>query len=261
VRHHDETIENFARLQAARPDVLGVVVVGSIARGDERPSSDVDVYLVITDDAYAAAERAARIALVSHEGVTYQGGYVDIKLASPAYLTAAVERADDPTRASFVDARVVLDRVGGLAEVVQAITRLPAEVWARRVQAYRSQVALYGGYFLRQAYERGDVFLLRHSAVHAAFAAGRAVLAQHRRLFRGQKYLASDLAALPELPESFRTAWRGVLEDPSPTNAGDLIAELDSLVGSPLTLDESLSRFIADNELAWLNRTIPPEFW
>jgi hypothetical protein len=261
VRHHDETIENFTRLQTDRPEVLGIVVVGSVARGDERSASDVDVYLVITDDAYAAAEQAGRIAMVNREGVSYHGGYVDIKLASPGYLSAAVERADDPTRASFLGARVVLDRTGGLAETVQAIIHLPAEVWAERVHAYRSQVALYAGYFLRQAHERDDDFLLKHSAVHAAFAAGRAALALHHRLFRGQKYLADDLARLPDLPESFRTAWHAVLDDPSPTTAADLIAELDSMAGSPLTVDESLSTFITDNELAWLHATIPPEFW
>jgi hypothetical protein len=261
VRHHQDTIKNFTRFQAARPEVLGVAVVGSVARGDERSDSDVDVYVVITDDAYADAERQGRIAFVSHDGVTYAGGYVDVKLCSPGYLAAAVERADDPTRASFLRARVTLDRIGGLAETVNAITELPEEVWRRRVNAYQAQVALYGGYFLPQAYERGDGFLLHHSAVHTAFAAGRTALAHHRRLFRGQKYLNKDIAGLSELPASFRTAWTSVLADASPTTAAALIGEIDSLVGSSLSVDESLSRFITDNELAWLNGTIPPEFW
>ncbi len=261
MRHHEDTLENFTRLQAARPEVLGVVLVGSVARGDERTDSDVDVYVVITDDAYAEAERKGRIALVSHDGVTYDGGYVDIKLCSPGYLAAAAGRADDPTRASFLGARVTLDRIDGLAEVVDAITELSEEVWTRRVRAYQSQVALYGGYFLLQAYERGDDFLLRHSAVHTALAAGRAALALHGRLFRGQKYLSKDIAALTELPASFRTAWTGVLAEPSPTTAAAMIGELDSLVGSSLSVDESLSQFIADNELAWRGGTIPPEFW
>jgi hypothetical protein len=254
-------MDNFTRLQAARTEVLGVVLVGSVARGDERTDSDVDVYVVITDGAYAEAERQGRIALVSHDGVTYDGGYVDIKLCSPGYLAAAAERADDPTRASFLGARVTLDRIGGLVQTVNAITQLQDEVWASRVRAYRSQVALYGGYFLPQAYERGDDFLLWHSAVHAAFSAGRAALAHHRRLFRGQKYLSKDLAALSELPASFHAAWSGVLADPSPATALAMIGELDSLAGSSLTIDESLSQFITDNELAWLNATIPPEFW
>ncbi len=90
--------------------------------------------------------------------------------------------------------------------------RLPDEVWSARVRTYRAQLALYGDYFLPQAYGRDDRFLLQHSAVHASLAAGRCALAQNRRLFRGQKYLAADLAGLPELPEAFLASWWQVVE-------------------------------------------------
>ncbi len=266
VRHHEETVEAFTRAQAALPETLGVVVVGSVARGEARPDSDVDVYVVVTDEAYAAAERAGRVAYVSQVGVAYEGGYVDVKLASPRYLAAADERGDDPTRASFDGARVTLDRVGDLAAVVARICALPAGVWASRIRTYRAQLALYGDYFLPQAYERGDRFLLQHSAVHASLAAGRCALARHRRLFRGQKYLSGDLARLSELPETglpetFLPAWRQLVDDPSPSAAGALIAVIDDWLGDPLTVDEALSTFISTNELGWLNATIPPEYW
>ena len=83
MRHHEQTIAGFTDYRAALPDTVGVVVVGSVARGDERSDSDVDVYLVVTDDAYAAADEAGAIAYVSHAGVTYDGGYVDVKLGLP----------------------------------------------------------------------------------------------------------------------------------------------------------------------------------
>jgi predicted nucleotidyltransferase len=262
VRHHEETIDRFTASESARPEVLGVVVVGSVARGDERPDSDVDVYVVVTDQAYAEAGRAGRIAYVSYDGVTYDGGYVDVKLSSPRYLAEAIERADDPTRASFLGGRVSLDRLGDLAVLVEAITVLPENVWERRVHAYRSQVALYGGYFLPQADERGDRFLVQHAAVHTAFAAGRAALAAEHRLFRGQKYLTKDLTGLAGLPAGFLPAWHALLTEPTPDSAATMIEACDALAGgSPLDVDESLSTFIADNELAWLHHTIPPEFW
>jgi predicted nucleotidyltransferase len=203
VHHHELTIDAFTASQASRPEVLGVVVIGSVARGNERPDSDVDVYLVLTDEAYAAAEKSGLIAYVSKVGVTYDGGYVDVKLASPRYLADAVDHGDDPTRASFDAGRVTLDRLGDLAGLVARMGGLPDQVWSARVRTYRAQLALYGDYFLPQAYGRDDRFLLQHSAVHASLAAGRCALARNRRLFRGQKYLAADLAGLPELPEAF----------------------------------------------------------
>ena len=138
MQHHEATAEGYVETVRDRPEVLGVVVVGSVARGTEREDSDVDLYLVVTDEAYAQARSAGRIAAVSQDGVTYPGGYVDIKLASPGYLTAAVADGDDPTRASFVGARVMLDKIGGIADQVAAVVTLPDEVWSRRVTAYRA---------------------------------------------------------------------------------------------------------------------------
>jgi hypothetical protein len=261
MRHHEEAIAAFTESQLARPEALGVVVVGSVARGDERPDSDVDVYLVVTDEAYVAAADSGRVAYVTTSGVAYEGGYLDVKLASPGYLRAALDHGDDPTRASFDGGRVTLDRLGDLEQLVRQMADLPAAVWARRVRTYRAQLALYGRYFLVQAADRGDGFLLQHSAVHSALAAGRCALAHHRQLFRGQKYLAADLHRLDELPQGFLAAWSAVLQTPTPQAARELTAVVDDWLGEPLTGDEALSDFIAANELAWLNHTIPPEYW
>ena len=35
MRHHELTIAAFTASQAVRPEVLGVVIVGSVARGEE----------------------------------------------------------------------------------------------------------------------------------------------------------------------------------------------------------------------------------
>jgi hypothetical protein len=260
VQHHDDTIRGYVDSVAGRPEVLGVVVIGSVARGTPREDSDVDVYLVVDDDAYTEARSRGMIAAVSQDGVTYPGGYVDIKLASPHYLTNAVTSADDPTRASFTGARVTLDKTGELADRVAGIATLPDEVWKKRIVAYRAQTRLYGGYFLKQADQLGDHFLLNHSAVHLALAAGRLALAHHRQFFSGQKYLTTDLERL-DLPDRFKTCWGHVVAAPSAAIGQHLLDAIAAWLGPPEPFEAQLSRFISDNELAWLNGTIPPEFW
>ena len=51
------------------------------------------------------------------------------------------------------------------------------------------------------------------------------------------------------------------MTNPAPAAANQLVAVVDGWLGSPLTIDESLSTFIVGNELAWLRSTIPPEYW
>ena len=260
MRHHEDTIAAYAAQVIDQPDTLALIVVGSVARGTERATSDVDVYLVVTDEAFAAAQSARRVAYIDTEAATYDS-YVDIKLASPRYLERAAAYADDPTRASFLYAWIVFDHTGSMAAAVARIVALPDDFWQRRVHAYRCQARLYGGYFLKQAHERNDRFLLQHSAVHLCFAVGRVALAVNRTLFQGQKYLAATLSELANLPDGFLSAWHGVLADPTPDSAAVLTDMVDAWQNGPLNLEDTLSTFIIDNELAWLNGTIPPEFW
>ena len=169
-------------------------LVGSVAQGRERADSDVDVYLVVDDERFAAETAAGRFAWVDRWGVDYPGSYIDIKLASPAYLETAAEQADDPTRASFLGARIAFSRMPGLEDAIARITTLPDDVWDERVRSHVAQARLYGGYFLRQAVERGDEFLRRHAGLHLTLAAARAALAADHVMLPGPKYISQARA-------------------------------------------------------------------
>lgn len=242
------------------PATLAVIAVGSVARGEERPDSDVDVYLVVDDEAFAAASAADRFAWVERQGLDYPGSYIDIKLASPGYLETAAERADDPTRASFAGARVAFTRIDGLEALIERIVSLPDGEWDERVRSHVAQARLYGGYFLRQAVERGDEFLLRHAGLHLALAAARAALASARVLMPGPKYISKLVRSVPA-PQGFVEVWDRVVAEPDLDSATALLALVDELLPGTLTPDETLSIFIRDNELPWLRGTVPAEFW
>lgn len=242
------------------PGTLAVIVVGSVAQGRERPDSDVDVYLVVDEERFAEASAADMFAWVDRWDVDYPGSYIDIKLASPSYLEAAAARADDPTRASFLGARVAFSRLDGVESMIERITVLPEEVWAERVRSHVAQARLYGGYFLKQAVERDDAFLRRHAGLHLSLAAARAAIASDRVLMQGPKYVSKLMRSVPA-PDGFVEAWERVVADPDIESAAVLMAMLDEWLGRDLAREETLSVFIRDNELAWLRGGIPAEFW
>ena len=242
------------------PSTLAVIVVGSVAQQRERVDSDVDVYLVVDDERFAAETDAGRFAWVDRWDLDYPGSYIDIKLASLAYLATAAERADDPTRASFLQARIAFSRIDGLDEILARITTLPDDVWDERVRSYVAQAHLYGGYFLRQAVERGDEFLRRHAGLHLTLAAARAALAAGRVMLPGPKYISKLVRAVPT-PDGFVAAWERAVAEPDMESGSALLTMIDAWLGAGMTPDEALSTFIRDNELPWLRGTVPAEFW
>lgn len=260
MQHHDETLAAYVAQAAADPDAVGVIVAGSVARGTPRPDSDVDVYLVVTEAAFESARHADRLSYIDQEIATYAGGYVDIKVASPGYLAQAVQDGDDPLRASFVGARVAWSRLDALPELVVAIPRRDPATWDDLTVSYLAQMGLWGGYFLPQGRKLSDPFLLRWAAMHLVYASSRALLAHHRALFAGPKYLSSAVAALPALPTDYQALVERLLRDPTPADGAALMAAMETFGLPKLTRDHALSRFVLDNELAWFTRIPPPEF-
>lgn len=260
VQHQEETLAAFLDKVTADPDTVAVVVDGSLAKGSERSDSDVDVYLVVTDDAFATAQSNERLSYVDRDVATYDGGYVDIKVATLDYLRVAVREGDDPTRASFIGARIAWSRDPEVAGLVAALPQLPDEAWDARAAAFIAQMRLYGGYFLRQGAQLGDELLLRWAAIHLLTSAGRALLAHAHVLFPGAKYLSGLLASLPDLPAGYLELSHQLLVSPTPELGRSLMDLVETHADWPITQEETLSRFVRDNELTWLTRVPPPEF-
>jgi predicted nucleotidyltransferase len=260
MQHHEDSIAAFVERTRQDPRVLGIVLDGSVASGRERPDSDVDLILIMSEGAFADAWRDNQLMRVEREGVTYEGGYYDIKLGSVGYLQRAADRADDPTRAALLDARVVWSRIDGLEELVAAVPRLPDEAWEQRMASFIAQVRLHQGYFLRQAAEHDNHFLLHHAATHLVGAGGRALLALNRTFFQGQKYLDQTLAGLERVPDGYAAAARAVLDDPGPQTGGRYRDLIESYHPWPLSDDETLSTFLRGNELGWYSGEAPTEY-
>jgi len=268
MQHHDAAVERFVEKARLDPDMLAVVVDGSVASGLERPDSDVDLVLIVTDEAFQRALEAGRLSYVDdgaddvagYGGIGYEGGYYDIKVATVGYLDRAAERGDDPVRAAFLHAKVAWSRVGGIEEQIARISFVPDAQWEQRMASHIAQARLHGGYFLNQAHQLTNQYLLQHAVVHLVGAGGRALLALNHRLFQGQKYLERLVSELDRKPAGYEAAAAEVLLNPDPATAKAYLTLLDEFHEWPLTRETTLSRFVLDTELAWLFGTVPPEY-
>jgi predicted nucleotidyltransferase len=260
MKHHEAALERFVARAKDDHGVLAVIVSGSLSRGAERPDSDIDLYLVVTEERWAEALRANRLMYVDETDIDYDGGYFDIKLATPAYLDEAADRGDDPVRDSFAHARVAFSRMPDLEARIARIAAVPDEQWEARMASHLAQARLHGGYFLVQGIEHDDPLLTAHAAVHLATSASRALLALNRVRFAGPKYLATAVAALEVKPAGFDEALVELVARPSVAAGAELLGMLEGAASWPLDDDSTLSTFVLDNELAWRYRVPPPEY-
>jgi predicted nucleotidyltransferase len=260
MKHHDEALERFTKRMADWPDCVGVIVVGSVARGRARADSDVDVYLVVTESEFERARDSHRLSYVTSEDTDYDGGYVDVKVASLDYLRQAALSADEPARASFISARVVWTRDSRVADVIRRIATLDKFVFEERARSFVAQARLQAWYFTEQAHLRDDTFLRYHAATHLVMACGRALLAANHVLFQGPKHLEELVDQLADKPENIRQLMHEALTSPQPATAHALLGAVESFREWNLSPAETLSVFVEDNELGWLTGAPPPHF-
>ena len=100
-QHHRDAIERWAEAAGADDEVLAVVMAGSQTRGYGLADSDVDGFVVVTDDAFAGRRTSGELTFFSTELCDYEGGYVDAKYIDRAFLQAVVERGSEPARSAF----------------------------------------------------------------------------------------------------------------------------------------------------------------
>lgn len=128
-----EVADRVTRWAAGRMDVVGVLLVGSWARGTARADSDVDLIVLTTeasryaaDDAWLREPALDEVIRVQAWGpitewrhVTASGLEVELNIGSPDW--ARTEPVDAGTRRVVSDgARILHDPVGVLAELVRA---------------------------------------------------------------------------------------------------------------------------------------------
>jgi len=90
--HHKKSIENLIEYFKNDPDIISIVLGGSVAKGLERADSDIDAIIVVTDEKYAALEKENRIAECIYGYCPYENGYFDIKYTTIDYLEALAAR-------------------------------------------------------------------------------------------------------------------------------------------------------------------------
>jgi hypothetical protein len=119
-------LERFERAVLVDPDVLGVLFTGSLGRGTTDRSSDLDIYVWLTDEAYSHVSAKSR-ELLSHLGEIKlwfpQESWYTKALIGPNWqrVDFAVRRRDDLAPwPEMMGARIVKEFDGVLAGVVAA---------------------------------------------------------------------------------------------------------------------------------------------
>jgi len=240
-------------------NILAVLLGGSLAHGYERPDSDIDLILIVSDAEYSRRRSMGELHQVSEHLTPYEGGYFDAKYQSVSFLKKVAEYGSEPARFAFCGVKVIFSRVPGLDDILFWISHFPAEGKLNRIIRFHAQLEAWH-WFCHEAIRRSDQYLIMWSVSHLVLFGSRMLLAHNEIIYPYHKAMRHELAKAKDLPSGLFEAMDNLLARPS----SDTVTGYYKCIKEFRTWEEAekgswVSCFVEDNELNWLDGHCPLE--
>ena len=259
--HHQKAIEKAkARLLSEHPDLLAIIVGGSIAKRIEREDSDVDLMVVISDEEYRLRLSENTLCFLwGGDFCSYEGGYVEGHFLGRSFIEEASKRGSEPTRHSFTGAYPIYCVDSKIIEWIPLIPVYPEDRRPERIASFLAQMQLNRWYFWSEGKRRGDRYLQMRAASDIVLFGCRLILAHNRILFACQKRLIEQTLSAPQKPEGLEEKINLLLTTMTEDAKEDFCKKIESFTHWGET--ECISRFQIDAEMSWFNRVHAVSEW
>ncbi len=195
-KHHEESLENLKNYFSGKEEVIALIFGGSVAKGCERPDSDLDAMAVITEEAYALRQKSNTTVETIEGYCTYEGGYFDVKYMTKKFLMDAAEKGSEPARNAFLSARVLFSRDPEIAEIVSRIPVFQEQEKEDKMLSFYADFSLNYHYFLKSC--PVDGYMKLHAVGEVIYSAYRMILQEHGILFPSNRRLEEFVEKISE---------------------------------------------------------------
>lgn len=250
-KHHEESLEILKKYFSEKEETIAVILGGSVAKGNERPDSDLDAMIVISEEDYKKRLAQKRTAECVYGMCTYEGGLFDVKYMTKQYLIDAADRASEPTRNSFIGARVIYSRDEEIERVVSRIPIFQKDEKEEKLLSFYSNLVYNHEYFLKYCNPNG--YMRLHAVSEIIYSVYRMILQVNEILFPCNRRLEETVAAAADKPGDIMELAKKFEESLS-TEDGDRFVESFrewTPWQPPKTLEPVQTRYVADYEQWW----------
>jgi predicted nucleotidyltransferase len=203
---HEPRAREWLETVAARPDTLGILLVGSRANGWGGLDSDYDAFIYVTPERYREVGVRETLVWLEAEGEFPARVVGDFSILTREHLDLHERSPLDIDHWPYADGIVLHDRMGGLEERRRRIAAFPEEGWKERaIDKYLILGCAYG-YALKSDIAGLDA--QRQLNFFRAVLAGVSLwFTLQRRWAPPYKWLTPEIERLEIRPDT-----RGVLE-------------------------------------------------
>lgn len=251
--HHKAVVEKLTEIFRDDSSCLALAIAGSVAKGLDVESSDVDFFAVFDDPTIKTKIEKKDYFIYRKDICDYPEGYADGKAIDLPFLRDAADHGSEAIRWAFEDAIVVFSRDPEIDDLVERIPEYPEHERKDKIGSFCGQVRAYRGFFANEAVKRSDSYLMAHTATSLALFGGRLILAHNRLLYPFHKWFLNQLEQAAEKPDNLIPLMKSLLAKPSLETIhafGDAVLNFTEWDEPP---EGWVVRFFEDVEWTWRN--------
>lgn len=252
-KHHEESLEILVNLFKEKEGVIALVFGGSVAKGMERPDSDLDAMVILTPEAYALQKEINVLSETINNMCTYDGGYFDIKYMTKEYLKTAAAKGSEPTRNSFLCSRVLFSNDPEIEEIINRIPVFQEAEREEKLLSFYSNMMLNYGYFWKCCNPKD--YMRIHVVNDLIYSLYRLILQENRILFPCNRRLEEAVKACDNKPKDIMELCQNFMNTFDKDTCDKIIEAYHSWTSFdyPKDLSTILTIYQADFEQWWMN--------
>jgi hypothetical protein len=251
-KHHEESLEILVNHFKNREEVIALIFGGSVAKGMERPDSDLDAMVIISPELYEEKKKKGILSEVIEGKCTYEGGYFDIKYLTKEYIQAAAIKGSEPTRNAFICAKVLFSKDPEIEEIVNSIPVFNESEMADKQLSFYSALMLNYNYFWKDC--KPDGYMKTHVTAEIIYMVYRMILQENHIIFPSNRRLEETVVHALNKPEGIVELAKKFGETYEDATCDAFVkAFLDwTSYKAPEDLSIILSRYQEDYETWWI---------
>lgn len=198
-----QALNLLVQIHKPDPSKLALIIVGSLASGLERENSDIDLYLVVTDEAFKVVQQNRSCFYGCWDPNEFFGVGIDGKVVGKEFLREAAKRGSESTRASFIHAYAEFSKDPEIMPLVHQIPVYPEREHIDRCRVFYGMMKHFR-YEGEQAFQNKNLFYFQSCVQNLFFFTARLILGHNRILYPCRKSLFRVLEHAADQPVDFR---------------------------------------------------------
>lgn len=253
---HALAIQKIKEAYEKDPEVLALIIGGSVAKGWAAENSDVDCMLIVADEVYERKLAEERLMVYRTDLTDYEGGYTDGKIVPLRFLKLVAEKGSEPARSAFLGALVQFDRTGEIQPLIDRILVYPEEGVEERIRRFHSQIMIWA-WFTGEAAKRNDPYLMSRAITEISLFTMRLILADNRCIYPYHKWVTRMVEETQNKPEGIIPLLHTMLATQTTDSVKAVLDALHSWHAAEVDYGEHCHHFLQDSEWNWMDHPAP----